>query len=121
MAFIISILLACMGLSGLASFTAESRTKEIGIRKINGATVFSILRLLGLNYTRWLVIASLVAIPVAFMLGNFFLARFNFRTAMPYWAFAAGPLAAYLIALLTVGFQSWRAGNKNPVEALRYE
>lgn len=121
LAFFISIVLACMGLSGLASFTAESRTKEIGIRKINGATVFSILRLLGLNYTKWLLIASCIAIPIAFILGTIFLMRFNFRTSMPYLVFLAGPFIAYLIALITVSIQSWRAGNKNPVEALRYE
>lgn len=121
LAFFISILLACMGLSGLASFTAESRTKEIGIRKINGASVFSILRLLGLNYTKWLIIATGVAIPFAFILGSFFLSRFNFRTSMPYLAFVIGPAIACIIALLTVGVQSWRAGNKNPVDALRYE
>jgi ABC-type antimicrobial peptide transport system permease subunit len=120
-AFLISIILACLGLSGLASFTAASRTKEIGIRKINGGTILSILRLLGLNYTRWLIIASCFAIPIAFMLGNMFLARFNFRTSMPYWAFIAGPVIAYLIALLAVGVQSWRAATRNPVESLRYE
>ncbi|MGE5420202.1 MAG: ABC transporter permease [Chloroflexota bacterium] len=121
LAFFISILLACMGLSGLASFTAESRTKEIGIRKINGASIFSILRLLGLNYTRWLLIATCIAIPFAFILGTFFLSRFNFRTSMPYPAFLIGPAIACVIALLTVGVQSWRAGNRNPVDALRYE
>lgn len=121
LAFFISILLACMGLSGLASFTAESRTKEIGIRKINGASIFSILQLLGLNYTKWLLIASCIAMPLALILGNFFLARFNFRTSMPYWAFFAGPAIACIIALMTVIIQSWRAGNRNPVEALRYE
>lgn len=120
-AFLISIILACLGLSGIASFTASSRTKEIGIRKINGGTILSILRLLGINYTRWLIIASCIAIPVAFMLGNIFLSRFNFRTGMPYWAFIAGPVIAYLIALLAISVQSWRAATRNPVEALRYE
>lgn len=120
-AFVISITLACLGLSGLASFTAASRTKEIGIRKINGGTIASILKLLGLNYSRWLLVSSCLAIPLAYILGNVFLARFNFRTPMPYWAFIAGPAIAYLIALLAVGLQSWRAATKNPVESLRYE
>jgi putative ABC transport system permease protein len=121
LAFIISILLACLGLTGLASFTAASRTKEIGIRKINGASVISVMRLLGFNYSRWFVIASLISIPFAFLLGNVVLSRFNFRTAMPYWAFIAGPLTAYFIALAAVSWQSWRAAARNPVEALRYE
>ena len=121
LAFFISILLACMGLTGLASFTAASRTKEIGIRKINGATVSSIMRLLGINFSRWLTIASIISIPLAFLLGNVFLSRFNFRISMPYWAFLAGPAIAYVIALTAISWQSWRAATKNPVEALRYE
>jgi putative ABC transport system permease protein len=121
LAFIISILLACLGLSGLASFTAASRTKEIGIRKINGATIFSIIRLLGLNYTKWLTFASVISLPIAFLIGNIFLSRFNFRSPMPYWAFLAGPFIAYVIALFAVSLQCWRASIKNPVEALRYE
>ncbi|MCU0455435.1 MAG: ABC transporter permease [Bacteroidales bacterium] len=121
LAFIISVILACMGLSGLAAFTAAGRTKEIGIRKINGATIASILRLLGMSYSRWILIASVISIPIAYILGTIFLARFNFRTPMPYWAFVAGPALAYMIALLAVGFQSWKAAARNPVEALRYE
>ena len=121
LAFIISILLACLGLSGLASFTAASRTKEIGIRKINGATIFSIMRLLGLNYTKWLAIASVISLPIAFLIGNMFLSRFNFRPPMPYWAFLAGPFIAFVIALFAVSLQCRRASIMNPAEALRYE
>lgn len=120
-AFVISILLAIMGLTGLASFTASGRTKEIGIRKINGATVFSIIRLLGLNYSRWLSVATLISLPFAFILGSFFLARFNFRPSMPYWTFVAGPAIAWIVALGAISWQSWRAASGNPVEALRYE
>jgi ABC-type antimicrobial peptide transport system permease subunit len=120
-AFIIAILLACLGLSGLASFTCESRTKEIGIRKVNGGTTMTILRLLGASYLKWITFAAIIAFPIAFLLGRVFLARFNFHTSMPLWAFIAGPLIACIIALLTVGWQSWRAASKNPVEALRYE
>jgi len=121
LAFIISILLACLGLSGLASFTAASRTKEIGIRKINGATTLSIMRLLGLNFTKWVTIASVISLPVAFLLGNIFLSRFHLRPPMPYWAFFAGPFIAYLIALSAVSWQCRRASARNPVESLRYE
>ena len=69
LAFIVSILLACLGLIGLAAFTATSRTKEIGIRKINGASIIGIMRLLGISYSRLLIIASLISIPLAFLLG----------------------------------------------------
>lgn len=120
-AFIIALLLACLGLFGLASFTVESRTKEIGIRKTNGATIVSVMRLLLNNYTKWLTIAFFVSLPFAFLLGKVFLGRFYFHTPMPYWAFIAGPVIAYLVALLTVCYQSLRAATKNPIVALRYE
>jgi len=121
LAFFIALILACLGLSGLASFTAEKRTKEIGIRKTNGATTFSIMKLLLNNYTRWLTIAFLIAVPVSFFLGNVFLGGFHFRSPVPLWVFIAGPLTAYIVALLTVSLQSWRAATKNPVESLRYD
>jgi ABC-type antimicrobial peptide transport system permease subunit len=121
LAFFIALILACLGLSGLAAFTAEKRTKEIGIRKTNGATTFSIMKLLLNNYTRWLTIAFFIALPVSFFLGNVFLGRFYFRSPMPLWVFLAGPVIAYIVALLTVSLQSWRAATRNPVEALRYD
>jgi len=121
LAFIISILLACLGLTGLASFTAASRTKEIGIRKINGASVSSIMLLLGINFSKWLTTASIISLPIAFLLGNMFLSRFNFRISMPYWAFIVGPAIAFTIALASISWQSWGAATRNPVEALRYE
>jgi ABC-type antimicrobial peptide transport system permease subunit len=120
-AFVIALLLACLGLSGLASFTAESRSKEIGIRKINGATTLLMISLLGKNYTKWLIISIIIALPLSFFIGNIFLARFNFRASIPVWTFIAGPLIAYIIALSVVSWQSWRAATRNPVEALRYE
>lgn len=121
LAFIIALSLACMGLFGLASFTSESRTKEIGIRKANGATTRSIVNLLLGSYTKWLTIAFLIALPLAFLLGNIFLGRFNFHTPMPLWAFLVGPVIASAIALSTVSSQTWRAASRNPVKSLRYE
>ena len=121
LAFFIALLLACLGLSGLASFTAERRTKEIGIRKVNGATIVSIMRLLLKNYSKWLIISFLIAIPVAFLLGKIFLSRFYFHTPMPLWTFIAGPCIAYVVSLLTVSWQSWRAATRNPVETLGCE
>jgi putative ABC transport system permease protein len=121
LAFFIALILACLGFSGLASFTAERRTKEIGIRKTNGATTFSIMLLLLKNYTRWLTIAFIISLPVAYILGNIFLSRFHFRSPMPLWTFIAGPSTAYIVALLTVSWQSWRVATRNPVEALSCE
>ncbi|MEI6048808.1 MAG: ABC transporter permease [Bacteroidota bacterium] len=121
LAFIIALLLACMGLFGLASFTSENRTKEIGLRKANGATTSSVMRLLLTSYTKWLTIAFFMALPIAMLLGKNFLERFNFRAPIPYWAFLAGPVIALIVALLTVSSQTWRVATRNPVEALRYE
>jgi len=121
LAFIIALLLACMGLYGLASFTSENRTKEIGIRKANGATTSSVMRLLLTSYTKWLTIAIVIALPIAFLAGRIFLERFFFRAPMPLWAFVAGPFLAFTVALLTVSSQTWRVANRNPIKALRYE
>jgi putative ABC transport system permease protein len=121
LAFIIALLLACMGLYGLASFTSENRTKEIGIRKANGATTLSIMRLLLTSYTMWLIISFLIAVPIAFILGKIFLGRFYFHTPMPFWAFLAGPFLAVIVALLTVSSQTWSVANRNPIKSLRYE
>jgi ABC-type antimicrobial peptide transport system permease subunit len=121
LAFFISLLLACAGLFGLASFTAESRTKEIGVRKANGASTLSIMRLLLFSYTKCIVIAFIVTLPVAFFLGNSFLARFHFHPSMPIFIFFVGPLIAAAIALLTLSAHIWYAASRNPVEALRYE
>jgi putative ABC transport system permease protein len=120
-AFIIALMLACLGLSGLASFTAASRTKELGIRKINGATILILMQLLGRKYTKWLIIATFIAFPFAFLIGNIFLSRFHTHAQIPLWVFVAGPLIAYIIAMATVSLQSWRVATRNPVESLRYE
>jgi ABC-type antimicrobial peptide transport system permease subunit len=121
LAFIIAMILACLGLYGLASFTAESRTKEIGIRKTNGATTLSVMRLLLTNYIKWLLISFLMAAPVACILGKIFLANFYFHIPFPFWALLAGPLIAFTVAILTVGSKTWKVANRNPVDALRYE
>jgi putative ABC transport system permease protein len=121
LAFVIALVLACMGLFGLASFTSENRTKEIGIRKANGATTSSVMRLLLTSYTKWLTIALLIAVPIAFMLTKIFLGRFCFHTPVPILAFIAGPAIAFAVALLTVSSQTWSVANRNPVKALRYE
>lgn len=121
LSFIIALLLACMGLFGLASFTAESRIKEIGIRKTNGATTASIMRILLTGYVKWLFISFIIALPIAFVLGQLFLGRFHFHTPIPIWAFVAGPAIAFLVALLTVSSKTMGVACRNPVEALRYE
>jgi ABC-type antimicrobial peptide transport system permease subunit len=117
----VALLLACLGLSGLASFSASSRTKEIGIRKTNGATNFSVIKLLGIGYTKWLMISFLIALPVAFLLGRIFLMRFYFHSPLPLLVFIEGVVITYIVALLSVSVQSWKAASRNPIESLRYE
>ena len=121
LAFVIALLLACMGMFGLASFTAESRTKEIGIRKANGATTGSIICLLLTNYTKWLTISIVFAFPVAFLVSKIFLGNFHFHTPVPILAFMLGPAIASVVALSTISSQTWSAARRNPVKSLRYE
>ena len=103
-----------MGLFGLASFTSENRTKEIGIRKANGATTLSVMRLLLTSYTKWLIIAFIIALPIAFMLGKIFLGRFYFHTPMPLWAFIAGPLHCLCCSIINSKFSNLECGKPEP-------
>ena len=117
----ISIFIACLGLFGLSMFVAERRTKEIGIRKINGASIAEILTLLNKSFVKWIIIAFVIATPIAYYAMNRWLENFAYKTALSWWIFALAGIAALLVALLTVSWQSWRAASRNPVEALRYE
>ncbi|MCE4562922.1 ABC transporter permease [Maribellus sp. CM-23] len=118
---VLAILIACLGLLALAAFVAEQRTKEIGVRKVNGARVVQILYLLNQNFIKRTLIAFVVAVPVAWYILNKWLENFAYKTNLSWWIFALAGLLALGIALLTVSWQSWRAATRNPVEALRYE
>jgi putative ABC transport system permease protein len=117
----LSILLAALGLFGLAANATEKRTKEIGIRKVNGARVTEILAMLNKDFIKWVAIAFIIATPVAYYAMHKWLDNFAYKTALSWWIFALAGLLALGIALLTVGWQSWRAATRNPAEALRYE
>jgi len=117
----LTIFVACLGLFGLAIFTAEQRTKEIGIRKVNGAKVWEVMTLLNQNFIRWILIATIIAAPIAWYAINKWLENFAYKTTLSWWIFALAGLLALGIALLTVSWQSWRAATRNPVEALRCE
>ncbi|MBN1820546.1 MAG: FtsX-like permease family protein [Prolixibacteraceae bacterium] len=116
-----ALILSCLGLLGLAEFTTVKQTKEIGIRKVNGAKVFEILSMLNKDYIKWVAIAFIIATPVAWYAMNKWLENFAYKTELSWWIFALAGLLALGIALLTVSFQSWKAATRNPVEALRYE
>ena len=118
---LLAIIISCLGLIGLSSFMAERRTKEIGIRKINGAKSIEIFTLLSREYIIWIMISILIACPVAWYLMNKWLQNFAYRISIGWWVFAFAGVIALLIALLTVSWQSYKAAGKNPVEALRYE
>jgi ABC-type antimicrobial peptide transport system permease subunit len=118
---IIAILLSCMGLFGLASFTIEKRTKEIGIRKINGATITGILALLNRSFFVYVAIAFIIACPVVWIFMQRWLQNFSYRTELSWITFVLAGLLGLGIGLLTVSWQSWRAATRNPIEALRYE
>jgi putative ABC transport system permease protein len=116
-----AIFIACLGLFGLAAFTAEQRTKEIGIRKVMGATVAGITSLLARDFLKLVVVALVLAAPVAWFFMDRWLSDFAYRITMPWWVFVLSGVAAMIIAFATVSFQSVRAALANPVESLRSE
>ena len=118
---LIAIIIASLGLIGLVSFTATQRTKEIGIRKVNGAKVSEVLGMLNKDFVKWVMIAFVIACPLAYYAMNKWLENFAYKTTLSWWIFALAGVLALGIALLTVSWQSWRAATRNPVEALRYE
>ncbi len=113
--------IACLGLFGLASFTAEQKTKEIGIRRILGASIPGVVVLQIRIFFKWLIFSSLIACPAAYIIMNRWLQDFAYRADIRFWFFAAAPLIAAMIALFTVSFQSIKAAVANPVDSLRYE
>lgn len=116
-----AIFIACLGLFGLAAFTAERRTKEIGIRKVLGATTTGIVSMLSKDFLQLVIIALLIASPIAYYFMEKWLADFAYRIEVQWWIFVVAGLAAISIALLTVGFQSVKAALANPVNSLRSE
>jgi ABC-type antimicrobial peptide transport system permease subunit len=117
----LAIIISCMGLIGLSLFMIEIRTKEIGIRKVNGAKAIKIFLLLSKEYLVLVLISILIASPIAWFGINKWLQSYAYRITLNPWIFAVVGLIVLFIALLTVGFQSYKAASKNPVEALRYE
>ncbi len=117
----LSILISCLGLIGLSSFMTERRTKEIGIRKANGAKSHEVFFFLSKEYLIWVLISIAIACPIAWYAMHKWLQNFVYRTNMGWWAFALAVVMMMIITLLTVSFQSYRAASKNPVDALRYE
>ena len=119
---ILAIIIACLGLFGLASFTAEQRTREIGIRMAMGARVYTVILLLSKESALLIIISAIIACPAAwYVMDKVFLQNFDFRTNMPWWIFIGASIMALLIAQLTIVYQSMKAAHTNPADALRYE
>jgi ABC-type antimicrobial peptide transport system permease subunit len=117
----LAIFISCLGLFGLASFVAEQRTKEIGVRKILGASVFNLWKMLSKDFVLLIILSCLIAIPIAWWLLHQWLQQFAYRTEISWWIFAAAGIGAILITLMTVSYQSIKAALTNPVQSLRTE
>lgn len=117
----LAILISCMGLFGLAAFTAERRRKEISIRKVLGQTGTQITVMLSGEFAKLVLVSILIALPIAYLLTGNWLSGFTYRTPLKYLYFLGAGLVALLVAMLTVGSQAINAANKNPVQGLREE
>jgi putative ABC transport system permease protein len=117
----LTILIACLGLFGLATYAAEQRIKEIGIRKVLGASVGGIVSMLSKDFAKLVLIASIIAFPVAWFAMDSWLKDFAYRINIQWWVFVLAGMSALLIALVTVSFQTIRAALSNPVKNLRTE
>ncbi len=118
---ILAILISCLGLFALASFVAEQRTKEIGVRKVLGASVFNLWRMLSKEFVVIVILSCFIAIPIAYYFLNSWLQNYEYRTEISWWIFVAAALGAIIITLLTVSYQAIKAAVANPVKSLRTE
>lgn len=118
---ILAIVISLLGLIGVTLLQVNSLTKEIGVRKVNGARVIQIISLINISFMRWLILALIFAIPLSAYIMNIWLSEFAYKTTMNWWIFLLSGGIALLVASIAVSFQSWHAATRNPVEALKYE
>ena len=118
---ILAIFISCLGLFGLASFVAEQRTKEIGVRKVLGATVTNLWVLLSKDFVQLVIISLVIATPIAYLAMSQWMQKFTYRADISYWIFIVACLSALFITLITVSFQSVKAALANPTKSLRTE
>ena len=116
-----AIFISCLGLFGLASFVAEQRTKEIGIRKVLGASVTRLWKMLSKDFVFLVVISCIIAVPVAYYLMDGWLQKFDYHTTISWWIFGLACLGALVITLITVSYQAIKAAMSNPVKSLKTE
>jgi len=118
---VLAVLISCLGLFGLASFLAEQRTKEIGIRKVLGSSVHGIIMLLSKQFLKWVAVANIIALPIAWYVSYAWLRNYPYRTGTGVWVFILTACMTLVIALMTVSYQSIKAARANPVDSLKYE
>jgi len=118
---VFAILIACLGLLGLVAYAAEQRTKEIGIRKVLGASITNIVTMMSRDFLKLVLIASIIAFPLAWYAMHKWLQDFAYRISISAWIFVGAGLIAILIAFITIGFQAIKAAVANPVKSLRTE
>jgi len=118
---LLCLLITNLGLLVFMSFIVKTRTKEIAIRRVNGATAFEIVRMLNWNFIRWIMVAFIISVPVAYYVMQRWLENFVYKTTLNWWIFALAGITVLLLSMLLVSWQSWRAATSNPVEALKGE
>jgi putative ABC transport system permease protein len=118
---ILAIVLSCIGLIGLVTFNTESKTKEIGVRKVCGAKITEIVVLLNENLIKWFLVGSFVSCILSWLLMSKWLGNFAFKINLSWWIFISGPFIVLMITVLTVSWQTWKAAKTNPVDSLKYE
>jgi putative ABC transport system permease protein len=117
----LAIIIGCLGLFGLSAFSAEQRTKEIGIRKVLGASIPGVILLLVKEFTKWVLLAIVIAWPLGYFMMNTWLQNFAYRTSLEFGTFLLAAALALIISLITVIYQAARAAIANPIDSLRYE
>jgi putative ABC transport system permease protein len=117
----LAIFISCLGLFGLVAYSAEQRTKEFGVRKVLGASVLNLMKLLSMSFLKLILIAILMAVPLAYYVMNKWLQNFEFHTTVSWWVIALASAGTLVIALTTLSFQAYRSAVSNPVDALKYE
>ena len=118
---ILAIFISCLGLYGLSSYMTEQRTKEIGIRKVHGASVIRIVKLLTADFTKSILIANAIGWVSAFFLMELLLRNFPYKITLNIWIFIIPGMATFALAFLVIGYQTIKAANANPIETLKYE
>ncbi|WP_158795418.1 ABC transporter permease [Pedobacter sp. L105] len=117
----LAIFISCLGLYGLVAYSAEQRTKEFGVRKVLGASVYSLMELLSLSFIKMIMIAILIAVPVAYYVMGIWLRNFEFHTSISWWIILIAACGTLVMAILTVSWQAYKTARANPVDALKYE